>query len=273
MGFAQGLAVVRRWIKKIQVRNKTELRLRCSFITDKPLSYSVSPDWNLKPGFFGSFIKDKQLSYSVCQRWLRGLLRHNEHIHLSGLHTYLWSNIITQNVNQFRSWYQNQVIFDPRTQNEPNPILKLKPGQVYPTHWNQVNTDHPDKNHTGINFDAHTKTKPFAARIQLPSLFRPPPPLPHKTKPFDHDTQNKFVSAPTRLISIDRTKNISLPSPTLKPSQTRSLTPKSNEFRRHYWNQVHLIPTLKSSQLRCPHIKNKLISIYALKPSIVRPSR
>ena len=54
--------------------------------------------------------------------------------------------------------------------------------------------DHPDENIA--NFDAHTKTKRFAARIQKPNQFRPPPP--HKRKSIDHDTQNNLISARTR---------------------------------------------------------------------------
>ena len=44
----------------------------CSFITDKALSYSVSPDWNLSLDLFCSFIKDTSLSYCFD-----GLLEHS----------------------------------------------------------------------------------------------------------------------------------------------------------------------------------------------------
>ena len=89
-----------------------------------------------------------------------------------------------------------------------------------------------------------------------------------KTKSIDHQTPKKLISARTRSILIPRTKNRSLSVPTLKPSQIRSLAQKSSWFRRHYWNHVNSISTLKSSQFRCLHTKTKLISIHTLKLSV-----
>ena len=66
-----------------------------------------------------------------------------------------------------------------------------------PPHWNQVNIDHPDKNQ--VNFDAHTKTKRFAARIQKPSPSRPPT---QETKSIDLHTKNKLISARTVIFDL-----------------------------------------------------------------------
>ena len=79
-----------------------------------------------------------------------------------------------------------------------------------------------------------------------------------KTKSINH-TQNKLISAGTRSISIPRTKNKSRSIPRLDPAHK-----KSSYFRRHQWNQVNSIPTLKSSQFRCLHTKTKLISIHTI---------
>ena len=41
-----------------------------SFMTEKTLSYSVSPDWKLKPDLLYPFKKDKPLSYWVNDGWV-----------------------------------------------------------------------------------------------------------------------------------------------------------------------------------------------------------
>ena len=61
--------------------------LCCSFMTDKQQSYSVSPDWNLKPETL-SFVYNGQPIELLSQRWLSGLLEHNQHIYVSRLHIY-----------------------------------------------------------------------------------------------------------------------------------------------------------------------------------------
>ena len=148
--------------------------------------------------------------------------------------------------------HKNQVTFDLNTKTKSNsiphtkiklismPLLKSSQFDPHskiksismPSHKTQFNFDPISKTKyfrtqrkNQVNFD-DTKTKRFAARIQKPSQFRPPPP--QKTKSIDHYTQNKFISAHTRSISIPRTKNKSPSIPTLKPSQIRSLTQNSS---------------------------------------------
>ena len=154
--------------------------LCCSFATNKPLSHSVSHDWNLKPWPL-LFIYKGETTEQLGERWLGGLVEHNKHNYFVSVKTpYLLAvehhhttskSTSTQilkpsdfrspehKTNQFRSLNWNQAKFDP-------------------PHRNQVNIDHPDNQ---VNFDPHTKTERFTARIQKPRPFRLPPPT-HKNK-------------------------------------------------------------------------------------------
>ena len=96
-----------------------------SFMTGKALRYSVSPGCNLRLDVFCSFIKDKPLSYSVNDDWVLFYNITNTSIYLSRHHIYYRSNIITRNPSQLRSRYLNQVIFDTQTQTKSFAIPKL----------------------------------------------------------------------------------------------------------------------------------------------------
>ena len=112
----------------------------------------------------------------LSQRWLSGLLEHNQNIY--------FVSVKTPNLRAVEHHTNSKSFFDPGTvtksfstpQHNSNEFWSLNWNQVKfdPLHWNQVKIDHPDKNQ--INFDAHTKTKRFAAPIQKPSQFRPPRP-------------------------------------------------------------------------------------------------
>ena len=90
--------------------------------------------------------------------------------------------------------------------------------------WNQVNFNHQHKNQ--VKFDAHTKTKRFAAGIKKPSQFRPPTPKPSQ-------------SITTLKTSQFRPAH----------SQFRSPARKTSRFRSQRWNQVIFDPPHKNQVL------------------------
>ena len=92
-----------------------------------------------------------------------------------------------------------------------------------------------------------------------------------KTKSIDHYTQINSISAPTRSISISRTKNESLPIPTQTPSQIRSFTQENKVISTPLlkWCQFDTHPKWKSISMP-PH-KDKLSSVHTLKSSIFSP--
>ena len=216
-----------------------------------------------------------------------------------------------KNQSLFRCRCQNQVLFDPQTRNKSIPIPKLKPTQPCPRHWREVNIDHPGKNQ--VSFDAHTITgrhsirahgvpknpyillfytsfevlittypfhitKRFAACIQNPSQFRPPPA--HQTRSIDCDTSNKLISARTRSISTVRTKNRSLSSPSTE-NKANSIPhtkiklfstpiPKSCQFDPHSKIKSISMPPYKNQFDLDPHTKTNYLSTPTQTPSHVR---
>ena len=179
---------------------------------------------------------------------------HNRQIYLSRLpslfaveHHYTNTKLIsiqTLKPSHFRPPHKNQTNCDPYTE------IKLS---SIPLNWNQV------------NFDAHTKTKRFAARIQNPSQLRLP-----TQKPSQSITTLKNKSISARRVNFDRPNKKKKSDPNAK-TKSNSIPHTKIIFRRHHWNQDNSIPTLKESQFRCPDIKTKLISIQTQKSSIFRP--
>ena len=130
--------------------------------------------------------------------------------------------------------------------------------------------------HTEIESISTTRRKPkstsmltlkpvdFAARIQKPSQFRPPPP--HKNRLIERDHQTMLIAPRTRSISISRRKKVTLePNPTawsnsIPHTKMKSIsTPllKSSQFDHHAIIKLISMPPRKNQVNLDPHTKQK----------------
>ena len=135
--------------------------LRCSLIMYIPLSYSVSPDWNLNPYLFCSFIKDKPLSCSVNGDWYV-VFWNISNTSLCEASISLCGRTSRKTQVNFDADASNQVIFDPHTQHKSILISTLKSSQFRSPLKNQA------------NFDVTTPKPSYLGSQHKPIFLRPP---------------------------------------------------------------------------------------------------
>ena len=119
-----------------------------------------------------------------------------------------------------------------------------------------------------VNFDAHTKTKQFAARIRKSSQIRAPT---QKNVKFNPAHKNQLNSDPANVV-------MSISIPTLISSRFQcldtktelvSIQTKTKPISTTHTKPIQSVPTLKQV-IFGPHAKNKSISTPTLKSSHFR---
>ena len=150
------------------------------------------------------FVYKGQTTELLSQRWLNGLVEHNQHIYLSWLHISLRSNIITHNPSQFRSTYIKPSHFLPPNNKKTIPIPKLKSISISQTEIKSISTTQTKIKSISMLNQAicgpHLKTESTSTTTTHT-----------KTNSIDR----KLTSARTQSISILRKKNKTLSIPTL----------------------------------------------------------
>ena len=215
--------------------------------------------------------------------------------------------------SHFRHQQKQKLNADPRneiksvltthTTTKSIPSLHWNQAKFHSPHWNQVGFCHPHKSQE--NFDAHTRTKWFPARINKQLNFDHP----RKTKSIDHHTKSKpflvrtprpsnYRSIPQNQVISARTGKWSQFWRRHENNQFRALRENQVKFDTVHKKEGNVDPIAKNKSIRSPlkyrldfdastqkltttptlkqgnfdqHIKSKSVQINTLKSSQFRP--
>ena len=146
-----------------------------------------------------------------------GSVLHTEINSIWTTHTKMQVNLHAYTENRlFSSRIQQPSQFGPPAQqpNQFHPYTEIR-SNVYPPHWNQINSDNQ------VDFHAHAKNKWFSISIQVTSQFLPPTQQPNQFHPYTEIKSSSIAHTEIKSISTTTTKTKSISMLTRKTSNCR----------------------------------------------------